>query len=153
MKFSTQVHGNYLDVMDQFDRSLFEALAPSFVPVKILNFTGSQTGDQVHLQFGGPINTDWISRITDHGISEEQAYFVDEGVKLPFPLKSWHHQHIVQKISDSQSLIMDVIDYKAQNIFLSAIIYPVLYMGFYQRASIYRKYFQKSPDKLAKRSS
>lgn len=150
MRFSTHVEGYYLDVMDRFDLALFKALAPPLVPLEILNFTGSKTGDQVHLRFGKPVNMDWVSKITDHGSNEQLAYFVDEGVKLPFPLSTWHHQHVVQKISDSQSMIIDIIDFKAQNTFLSVLIYPILYFSFYQRASTYRKYFQESSGKLVK---
>lgn len=141
MRFETEVPGYYTEVMSRFDRTLFEALAPPLVPLNIMNFTGSKTGDLVHLKFGGIINTEWISKIIDHGIDEENAFFIDQGTKLPFPLKTWHHRHIVQKIGPDRSKIIDDIDFESYNPLMSALIYPLLYLGFKPRGKIYRQYF------------
>lgn len=130
-----------MEVMKRFDRSLFEALAPPLVPFEIVKFTGSQTGDTVHLRMGKGIRIEWISVITSHGSDKEQAYFVDEGIQLPFPLKFWRHQHIVKKDSENQSWIIDDIQYEAVNNLLSKLMYPILYAGFKGRGRIYRQYF------------
>ncbi len=141
IKFETLVDGHYKDIMKRFDRSLFEALAPPLIPFKILKFTGSQTGDVVHLQFGGLINTEWVSEITDHGSNDSETYFIDEGTKLPFPLSTWKHRHIVKKIEANKSLIIDDINYQAKNGLLTRLIYPMLYAGFKNRGKIYQRFF------------
>ena len=143
LKFATLVDGYYLDVMKRFDRTLFEALAPPLVPFNILKFTGSETGDIVHLQFGKLFGVEWISKITDHGSDAFEAFFVDEGIKLPFPLKYWHHRHIVKKESETQSWIIDDITYEANNSFLTRVMYPVLKNGFGNRDKAYKKFFQQ----------
>ena len=140
----TLVDGHYREVMHRFDRQLFEALLPPLANVEIKSFTGSKTGDIVHLQFHSPIKTEWISDITDHGEDEQTSFFVDEGTKLPFPLAYWRHKHIVQKVDDDHSCIIDEISYKASNRLLTWLIYPALYLSFYPRKKIYRRYFKKS---------
>ena len=141
IQLKTKVEGNYKDIMRQFDRKLFEALKPSHADMEIIQFTGSEKGDKVHLRFHRPIKADWISHITDHGENEKESFFIDEGVKLPFPLFYWRHKHIVQKITNNTSYIIDDITFKGSNILLSWLLYPAIYIGFYPRKKIYGKYF------------
>jgi len=143
IKLNTQVQGHYLEVMKRFDRKLFEALLPPVGKTEIVDFTGSETGDKVHLRFITPFKAEWISDITEHGQNEEEAWFVDEGRVLPFGLTYWKHRHIVRKIDDNTSEIIDDITYKASNSLFSLVMYPGLYLSFYPRKPIYRKYFKK----------
>ena len=142
IRLSTKVDGNYKDIMRQFDRKLFEALKPSIGEMEVVAFTGSKKGDQVHVRFHSPIKAEWISDITEHGENETEAFFIDEGVKLPFPFSYWQHKHIVQKITDNTSYIIDDITFKGPNFIISWCLYPAIYLGFYPRKSIYKKYFK-----------
>ena len=99
IQLKTKVDGNYQDIMRLFDRNLFEALKPKNAKMEIVAFTGSKKGDKVHLRFLSPIKAEWISEITEDGENEKETYFIDEGVKLPFPLSSWKHKHVVRKIT------------------------------------------------------
>lgn len=137
----TRVAGNYKAVMAQFDRQLFEALPPGLAKVEIVTFTGSRKGDRVHLRFLSPIKAEWISDITEDYVNEKEACFVDEGIVLPFPLRYWQHRHIVRRISDTESLIIDDITFKGPNRLASLLLYPGLLAGFYPRKKIYRRYF------------
>ncbi len=139
----TKVNGNYKDVMSKFDRDLFLALAPPFPPIELKKFTGSETGDEVHIRFKPPVNKDWISDITDHGFDENEAYFVDEGRVVPPPLKTWKHRHIVRRISENESEIVDDIEYGCGNGILNILMYPALLIGFFPRRWTYKKYFNK----------
>jgi len=141
IRFETKVKGGYVEIMKRFDKDLFEALKPKQGDMEILEFTGSETGDRVHLRFNSPLKMEWISDIVDHGLTESQAYFVDVGVKLPTPLSFWRHQHIVEKIDDKYSLIIDDITFKAKPFFLTPVLYPALYAAFYPRKTIYQDYF------------
>ncbi|MCR9288740.1 MAG: hypothetical protein NXI23_15295 [Bacteroidetes bacterium] len=143
IEIKTKVNGNYKDIMRQFDKKLFEALKPSHADMKIIVFTGSKKGDKVHLRFHSPIKADWISHITDDGENEKESFFIDEGLKLPFPMSYWKHKHIVRKITDSTSYIIDDITFKGPVFFLSWLLYPAIYLGFYPRKKIYKKYFSK----------
>lgn len=139
----TKVKGHYKKVMEQFDRDLFMALAPPFPKIKLVEFTGSKKGDKVHIRFLAPVNTDWVSDITDHHEDENESYFIDEGTTLPWPLKFWKHKHIVRKVDDNTSEIIDDISYRGPNGLMSLLMYPALYFGFLQRKPIYRNYFGK----------
>lgn len=141
IRFETKVRGDYVEVMKRFDKDLFEALKPKQGDMEILEFTGSKTGDRVHLRFNSPLKMEWISDIVDHGMDERQAYFVDEGIKLPVPLSFWRHQHIVEKIDDQYCLIIDDISYRARPFFLTPVLYPALYAAFYPRKAVYKEYF------------
>jgi ligand-binding SRPBCC domain-containing protein len=145
----TKVQGYYTDVMEAFDRQLFEALAPPIGKLEIVEFTGSKKGDIVHLRFLSPLKAEWISDITDHGQDEKSTYFIDVGRVLPPGLKFWKHRHIVEKIDDKTSFIIDDISYKGLNSVLSWLMYPILFLSFYPRKRIYRKYF----DELASSST
>ncbi|MEM6316074.1 MAG: hypothetical protein AAF960_00300 [Bacteroidota bacterium] len=141
IRLSTKVKGNYKEVMRQFDRQLFEALKPAQADMEIVEFTGSKKGDKVHIRFHSPIKAEWISLITEHGEDEKRAYFIDEGVKLPFPLSYWQHKHIVEKITDNTSYIIDDMTFKGPFFLITWLMYPAIYLGFYPRKKIYQAYF------------
>lgn len=143
IKLSTRVKGNYKDVMASFDRQLFEALAPKHVQMEIVEFTGSKKGDRVHIRFTSPIKAEWISVITENKIEDHQAYFTDEGTTLPMGLKYWKHKHLVKKISETESEIIDDITFKGSNALVTLAMYPGIYVSFYPRKNIYQKYFGK----------
>jgi ligand-binding SRPBCC domain-containing protein len=142
IQLKTKVDGNYKHVMHRFDKQLFEALKPAGANMEIVAFTGSKKGDKVHLRFHSPIKTEWISHITEDGVNEQEAYFIDEGIKLPFPLVYWKHKHIVQKITEDTSYIIDDMTFKGKNLFFSLLLYPGIFLGFYPRKKIYRNYFR-----------
>jgi ligand-binding SRPBCC domain-containing protein len=139
----TAVKGNYKTVMEAFDRSLFEALKPSVGKMEIVEFTGSKKGDRVHMQFISPVKAEWISDIVEDEVSDTSAWFVDVGVKLPWPLATWRHRHIVEKIDEDNSMIIDDITYTGTNFLFTLFLYPALFFGFYPRKKIYKAYFSK----------
>ena len=143
IQLKTKVDGNYKEVMKRFDRQLFEALKPKNAKMNILAFTGSKKGDLVHLQFLSPIKTEWLSKITEDGEDEKQSYFIDEGVKLPFPISFWQHKHIVRKITEDTSYIIDDMTFKGPNLLVTVLLYPALYIAFFPRKSIYKSYFKR----------
>lgn len=144
IQLKTKVKGNYKDIMRQFDRKLFEALKPKQAKMEIVEFTGSKKGDRVHLRFLSPIKAEWISEIVEDGVNDQEAYFIDEGTTLPFPLTYWRHKHIVQKIREDTSYIIDDMTFSGANALITALIYPGIYLGFYPRKKIYQKYFNAS---------
>ncbi|MEM9822753.1 MAG: hypothetical protein AAF985_16860 [Bacteroidota bacterium] len=142
LTLTTKVDGHYREVMERFDRQLFEALKPPMASMSILAFTGSKKGDRVHIRFESPIQAEWISEITEDEINDKEAFFVDEGVQLPFPLKYWRHKHIVRKIDETSSYIIDDIQYEGPNTLVSFLLYPAMYIGFAPRKKVYQQYFK-----------
>lgn len=142
LKLETQVVGNYKEVMQAFDLKLFEVLKPPIGKMEVVEFTGSKKGDKVHLRFISPMKAEWVSDIVEDGVTDSLAYFVDVGVKLPWPLATWQHRHVVKRIDDDHSLIVDDITYTASNGLLTLLMYPALYISFFPRKSVYRSYFK-----------
>lgn len=141
----TTVYGHYLTVMKAFDRNLFECLTPVGAKVELVAFTGSKKGDQVHLRFVSPVRAEWISHITEDGRNDTRAWFVDEGVQLPWPLKQWRHHHIVEKVDEHRSTIIDEMYFSTGWKIFDVFLWPVMYLTFVQRKPLYRKYFAKNP--------
>ena len=137
------VKGNYKSVMAGFDQDLFEALKPPVGEMEIVEFTGSQKGDKVHLRFLSPIKAEWVSDIVEDQVTDERAWFVDVGVQLPWPLATWTHKHIVEKVDDHNSMIIDDISFTGSNFILSLLLFPAIFMGFYPRKKIYQEYFNE----------
>lgn len=143
VRLETKVPGNFIKVMELFDRDLFEALKPIGIPLEIVEFTGSKKGDRVHLSFGTPVNQEWISDIVEDGQTDTECYFVDVGVKLPWPLKKWRHKHIVRKVTESTSLIIDEMSFEGPNAIFSLGLKPFLYLSFLPRKGQYKRYFER----------
>lgn len=140
-QIKTEVKGNFLDVYQKFDIKLFEALKPKFGAMEIIEFSGSKKGDRVHLQFLKPIQTEWISIITEDKICKNEAFFIDEGLKLPKFISYWRHKHIVKSISKNTSLIVDDITFKGTYDFVTPFLFPFLYWSFVPRRKVYQDYF------------
>lgn len=140
----TQVEQSYLDVKSGFNESLFKELNPPFPPVKLLRFDGSNKGDVVALELNFIFfRQRWVSNIIADHTSDKEFYFIDEGVELPFFLKTWRHKHRV--ISNGiGSIICDEIDFEAPLRILSFLLFPVLWLQFSFRKPVYRRYFKKS---------
>jgi ligand-binding SRPBCC domain-containing protein len=141
IKISTQVNGNYKNVIARFELPLFVALKPKQAEMEVMEFTGSKKGDRVHIRFIKPFKGEWVSLITDDNVNDEEAYFVDEGTTMPLGLAYWRHKHIVSKIDECHSVIIDDITYKCSNPFMSALLYPVFWIGFYKRKKVYKQFF------------
>ena len=137
----TKVRGNYIDIINKFDLDLFTALAPPGPKMEIVEFSGSKKGDRVHIRFLSPIKTEWISDITADEINETEAFFIDEGTTLPFPLKYWKHKHLIRKIDEENSEIIDDITYRGVNSLITLLMYPAMFLAFFPRKRIYQKYF------------
>jgi len=136
----TLVTADFEQVHTAFDERLFKALAPPLLPVKLVRFDGSKKGDEVHLKF--PMKMEWISLITDNQLDKNRMSFIDEGIKLPFPLTFWKHEHIVLRKSN-QTEIVDNINYHTSYKILDWLVYPLLYIQFLYRKPVYKKYFHK----------
>ncbi|AMM50867.1 hypothetical protein TH61_06255 [Rufibacter sp. DG15C] len=146
MKISlqTRVAQDYLSVLDQFNLDLFTALAPAFPKMKVLRFDGSFPGDRVEIELQvGPVKRRWTSLITERHITDQEAWFVDEGQELPAPLTYWRHQHLITH-HGTYSIIHDLIEFRTKNRVLDYLVYPVLYAQFALRGPVYQRLFGKA---------
>lgn len=140
----TEINNDLHTTFRLFNEDLFKALKPPAVGLKVLRFDGCKKGDEVHLEISvGPLKQKWVSLITDDSVSDDVCYFIDEGGKLPPPLKSWKHIHRIRKVDDQNCVIEDDIEFSTGNSFLDRMIYPVLLMQFKARKPVYQKLLNK----------
>ncbi len=137
----THVAQNYRSVFNAFDEQLFLKLAPPYPRLTLSRFDGSAPGDLVEVEMKTGFSSHrWTSLITESRITESEAYFIDEGQELPFPLKHWQHKHLITRESNG-SVIHDIIDYSTDNGLLDMALYPLVVAQFSMRKPIYRKIF------------
>jgi ligand-binding SRPBCC domain-containing protein len=143
LKLKTKVNQNFLSVKEGFNEKLFLSLNPPFPPVKLKEFGGCNKGDKVHLELNFILfKQDWISDITFDNTTNTIFEFIDEGTKLPFFLKSWKHHHIVTKIDENNSDIIDDIEFKSPFRLMDFLLFPVLWLQFAYRKPIYKRIFK-----------
>lgn len=126
-------------VFNQFDRELFVRLSPPFPPSRLIRFDGCKKGDMVEVELRLPLFPQrWLSEITDESHIPGQLHqFTDVGVKLPFFLSSWKHEHILQQVGKDVQII-DRIQFEGRLPFASVLIYPQIRSVMRYRIPIYK---------------
>ncbi len=143
IKIQTHVNQHYLEVKSGFNESLFKKLSPPFPPVRLIRFDGSSKGDLVTLELDFFVfKQKWTSKIVEDVTNDHEFYFIDQGIDLPFFLKSWQHKHCIMQ-SGNGSIISDEISYEGPTGVFTYLLYPALYLQFWMRKPIYRKIFKK----------
>ena len=133
----SKVSGELTAIQKRFDADLFRYLLPP--GAQLIEYGGSNKGDIVHLKL--PVAGEWVSEITEEGASADTCYFIDEGRKLPFPLKEWRHKHILHRAGKS-TIIEDNMNFSTGKIITDILFYPVLYLSFLPRVWQYKRYFK-----------
>ncbi len=142
LRISTRVNAPLQTVKNGFNQDLFLSLNPPFPPVKLLQFDGCEKGDRVKLELNFIFfRQDWVSDITEDAETTERWYFIDEGTKLPFFLRSWKHHHSVER-NGNGSVIIDDITFSTGMILTDLLMYPALLGQFLYRKPVYKRKFQ-----------
>lgn len=141
LQIKTKVEQDVNTVWEGFNEQLFLQLNPPFPKVALLRFDGSTTGDIVHLELDFLVyKSNWVSKIIDHGASESEIYFVDEGVELPGIFKFWKHRHRIVR-DGNQSIIIDDITFKSPFVLMDWLLIPTLWLQFLYRKPVYKRFF------------
>ncbi len=144
LKITTRVDQNYLDVKAGFTQNLFLSLNPPFPPVKLIRFDGCKKNDIVILELNFIFfKQRWESDITFDNTDENAFEFIDQGKTLPFFLSRWHHHHVVRKVDELHSEIIDEINFSTSYWITDILMFPALYLQFLYRKPIYKKVFGK----------
>lgn len=142
ISISTAVNQSVKKVFEGFNEALFLKLSPPFPPVKLLRFDGCRKNDEVHLQLSFIFfSQQWISLITEYENNINEIYFIDEGISLPFFLKSWKHKHLI-KAHENTTQIIDDIEFSTGTVVTDILFYPLLYLQFLYRKPVYEKLFK-----------
>ncbi|MFN8344731.1 MAG: hypothetical protein U0X91_06995 [Spirosomataceae bacterium] len=140
----TNVGQSYKQVWEGFTEALFRKLNPPFPPVRILRFDGCHKGDAVELELNFWVfRQRWKSLITEQQTTDTEIFFLDEGVKLPFFLTFWRHQHRILKEGD-KAVIADEIEFRTPFRWTDYLMYPLLWAQFMYRKPVYRQEFNGS---------
>lgn len=124
-----------------FDQTLFEKLAPPFPRIRLLRFDGSTTGCTVAVELNFIFfRQTWQSDITEHGETDDEIWFVDQGSQLPFFLKFWRHRHRLLR-TETGTQIVDDIEYRTGSILMDYLLFPAMWAQFAYRWPIYRRSF------------
>ena len=151
MKFNlvTQVAGNHREVFRRFDKELLLKLTPPGMKAELKRYdepTAVGSVVELNVTMLGLIKQEWENDITDYEENDAECYFVDEGRKLPWPLKSWRHKHLIRKAKTDAGMecveIVDDIEYTAGG--WTPFIHPVVWLQFAYRKPLYRKFFGKA---------
>ena len=133
-------------VLAAFTEPLFRALAPPFPRLQVRRFDGSQPGHEVEVELNWLLfRQPWTSRVTETDATPTEVWFVDEGQRLPWPLRTWRHRHSVSRRRDGHrgTVITDDVTYTTGNGALDALLYPMLWTQLAYRRPIYRRWFGK----------
>jgi ligand-binding SRPBCC domain-containing protein len=142
LRLATQVDAPLSRVWEGFGAKLFEALSPPFPKVRLLRFEGSQKGNWVEIELHFILfKSIWLSEITEQKHLDGEIYFIDEGRKLPFPLRRWKHRHSLVAEPKGGTWIVDEIEYHSFSPLLDALLYVPFYLQFAYRKPIYRRFF------------
>ena len=111
-------------------------------PIKIINWDGIENKRKAsfYVWFFG-----WKKFEVEHSnynISDNHLSFVDQGIKLPLGIKSWHHEHTVKK-HHKGTIIIDKLNFSHSNQLTGFLIYPLLVFPIFIRNILYKIYFAK----------
>jgi ligand-binding SRPBCC domain-containing protein len=134
----SKVVGDLHTIYNKFDQHLFKYLLPP--GAQLIAFGGSKKGNIVHLKL--PLAGEWISEITEDEISDDVCYFIDEGKKLPFPLKDWKHIHRLHRVGN-KTIIEDNMTFSTGSFIADLMFYPILLVSFLPRVWQYKSYFKE----------
>jgi ligand-binding SRPBCC domain-containing protein len=130
-------------VWKHFNGNLMQMLTPFPLRIVLLRYDGQNTGDRFALRTGLPgFMAQWEGVITQHGQSPGSYWFIDQGTRLPFPLKKWTHTHIL-RVHTHGSVIYDGIAYSTGYLILDFLMKPFLFSLFRVRKRKYLESFQK----------
>lgn len=137
-----EVAGTVPQIFSGFTQDLFLALSPKLPPAKLLRYDGNNVGDIVEIRLGiPPITQVWISEIIDHDENSNEAYFIDKGIKLPFPLTYWQHKHVIRRKDDRTVVIIEDITFGTKYGWLTSLMKPFIYSQFAARGPKYKRFF------------
>lgn len=140
-QITTPIQASVPSVKILFTEELLLKLSPPFPQVTLIRFDGCKKDDQVILQINLLLTQlIWSSLITAENQTEEEWYFIDEGVEMPFGLKYWRHKHRVKKIDQQSCEIIDEISFDTRNAFLNYLLFPFLWGMIFYRKPFYKKY-------------
>ena len=115
----------------------------SFQPVKIVNWSGIESGVIAYFKLWFFGWKDFKVKHEEYKLSNKKLFFIDTGLKLPFGISFWKHIHIVEH-HGKNTIIKDIVSYSHPNNFIGFLLFPMLMFPIIIRRLLYRLYFLKN---------
>jgi len=140
--FKTTIDRDLFTVSGSFDEQLFKYLMPPLGFAKIVRYEGQEHGNIVEIGFRIPFMRNWIVVIKDSWKHSREFVFVDRGLQVPLGIYYWQHIHKIVSLGKNRCVIIDDIEFESSFILQDYINYVLLYLMFFPRRYLYRKYFR-----------
>jgi ligand-binding SRPBCC domain-containing protein len=140
----TKVQGNHRSVFLRFNHSLLLQLTPPGMRMELLEFQDPQEPNgkiEMRVTILGLIKQEWENAFSDYELGEAECHFVDQGVKMPFPIRLWRHDHRVLADGPDQAIINDDVTFGSGFFLMDWMLFPILWLQFRYRRPIYRRVF------------
>lgn len=130
-------------VMAAFDEKLFRALAPPFPRLRVVRFDGCRPGDVVQVEMDWGLGRQpWRSLITEAGENAQAAWFVDEGLQVPWPFRQWRHRHLIAAAPGGTTITED-LTFATPSRLLDWLVRPAVWALLAYRRPVYQRWFSK----------
>lgn len=83
------------------------------------------------------------SKVTEWNAGEQALTYVDEGVVLPKPLKSWKHTHMISESTDG-GMIVDELTVEVEPAIAAPVVEGALRLHLESRAKAYRRVLESA---------
>jgi len=138
----TLVDAPFDRVVAGFGSPLFSVLNPPFPRTHLIRMDGNLPGHRIELKLDfGLFSQDWTGVITAQAESYSHYWFVDQGVRLPFFLRSWEHFHGIIEISARVTYITDAIRFREAPWIPRFLMRWMLLLLMRYRSPRYKRYF------------
>ena len=108
--FEIKVNQPIEKVWEFFSTAENIAQITTFPKVKILSAPETRIGNRIEMELNFIIfKKKWVAQIDE---VVEQEYFIDRGVNIPFPFKTWVHTHSFEELGE-WTIIRDQVKYES----------------------------------------
>lgn len=142
VKVTTVVNRKLADVRLAFSKPLLEKLNPPFPKAQIVRYDGESVGDEVWISLNFLFFKQlWKSKIIESHEDEYAFVFKDQGVQLPFFLKSWQHTHALRAAKGGTATeITDALQFTTPWWLPRILAQPVFTALMLYRRPLYKRY-------------
>ncbi|WP_216829493.1 SRPBCC family protein [Alkalihalobacterium elongatum] len=120
-RYETIINAPLSEVWDFFKSAENLAVITSFPKIKLSSDPRTVEGNLIEMELDfGVMKKSWVASIVE---VKEKEYFIDTGLKLPFPFVEWKHQHRFEAVG-KQTKMTDIVNYKASvpNLFVTLVL-------------------------------
>ncbi|WP_051556640.1 SRPBCC family protein [Alkalihalobacterium bogoriense] len=134
--YKTIIHAQKSEVWHFFSTADNLAKITSFPKVRITSDPETKKGNRIVMELQFLFFTfHWTANIT--AVTED--YFIDEAIKVPFPLIAWKHKHCLHE-ENGVTVMTDTVEYESS--IPSFLLKPFIYGMFQNRKKAIQHYFK-----------